>query len=318
MKLSLIVPCYNEQDNVREFYDACSRAFADRINDYEIIFINDGSGANTLKELKKLYDSCGQGIKIISFSRNFGKEAGIYAGLQKAAGEYVTIIDADLQQRPEIVVQMVEFLDQHDEYDSVAAYQSERIEGRVTSWFKSAFYKIINKICEIDFRPDASDFRTFRRMVADAILDMPEYYRFSKGIFSWVGFQTYYMPYVAEERHSGKSSWSFGKLFRYAMEGIISFSSFPLKMASYAGGLCVAASLIYILVMIIRRLASGIDISGNAIIIFLILLIGGMLLSAVGIAGVYLARIYIQGKRRPVYVVKEYLTYEDEADRTQI
>ncbi len=307
MKLSLIVPCYNEQDNILEFYDACKNAFADKIQDYELIFINDGSRDNTWKVLKKLYSSADQKVKIINFSRNFGKEAGIYAGLQKSVGDYVTIIDADLQQRPELVAEMVEFLEQNEEYDVVAAYQSERIEGKFVSLLKTAFYKIINKMSEIDFRSDASDFRTFRRVVADSILDMTEYYRFSKGIFSWIGFQTYYMPYVAEERHAGTTSWSVIKLFRYALDGIVSFSVFPLKIATFVGSISSLAALIYMLVVIIQKLAFGIDLPGYATLVVLILLIGGIQLITLGIVGTYIARIYIQGKNRPIYIQKEYL-----------
>lgn len=312
MKLSLVVPCFNEQENVYAFFEACENSFANKIRDYEIIFINDGSRDNTWKELKQLYrKNADSNLKMINFSRNFGKESAMYAGLQKASGEYVTIIDADLQQRPELVVEMVEFLDTNSEYDAVAAYQSKRIEGKVTSALKKSFYKVVNKMCEIDFQSGASDFRTFRHDVVEAILSMTEYHRFSKGIFSWVGFNTYYMPYVAEERNAGTTSWSMGKLFNYAFEGIIAFSVFPLKISTFVGTVSSIASLIYMVVVIVQKLAFGINVPGYATLVVLLLLIGGIQLITIGIIGSYIARIYIQGKNRPIYIEKEYITYED-------
>ena len=219
VKLSLIVPCYNEQDNVDAFLDACKNAFSGYTDRYEIIFINDGSQDDTWARLKKLY-ARENNIKLICFSRNFGKESAMYAGMQKAVGEYVTIIDADLQQRPETVVEMVTFLEDHPDYDCVAAYQEERREGKILSLFKGAFYKIINKVGEIEFQANASDFRTFRHKVIESVLELKEFHRFSKGIFSWVGYQTHYMPYVPELRTAGKTSWSFFKLLRYCYDTI--------------------------------------------------------------------------------------------------
>ena len=206
MKLSLIVPCYNEQDNVDKFFNACKSAFENKIESYEIVFINDGSLDDTWQRLKNIYSENPGNIKLINLSRNFGKEAAMYAGFHKAEGDYVTIIDADMQQRPEIVFEMVSFLEQNPDFDCVAAYQEERIEGKTISLFKKLFYKMINRVCEIPFKSGASDFRTFRKNVVSAILEMKEYYRFSKGIFSWVGFNTYYMPYKAEARNAGKTA----------------------------------------------------------------------------------------------------------------
>ncbi len=313
MKLSLVVPCFNEQDNVKPFLSACKDAFSDKEYDYELIFINDGSSDSTWKSLKALYDSESKDnyIKLVNFSRNFGKESAIYAGLQHAAGDYICIIDADLQQNPHLVVDMVEYLDSNPECDVVAAYQSERIEGKVTSLLKKTFYSVINKLCEIDFRSGASDFRTFRRTVCDAILGMPEYYRFSKGIFSWVGFNTHYIPYVAEERNAGTTSWSVRKLFKYAFDGIVSFSVFPLKLATYVGTVTSFAALIYMVIVIIQKFAFGIKVPGYATIVVLLLLIGGIQLITTGIIGTYISRIYIQGKNRPIYIEKEYVSYED-------
>ena len=306
VKLSLVVPCYNEELNVKAFFDAVKTAFDGHFDNYEVIFVNDGSRDNTWKELKKLYGS-DRRVKILNFSRNFGKESAMYAGLQKAKGEYVTIIDADLQQRPELVVEMVDFLENNEEYDSVAMFQKERNEGKVLSFFKKTFYRLINSMCEIDFRSGASDFRTFRHYVVDSVLEMKEYFRFSKGIFSWVGFNTYFMPYVAQERQAGQTSWSFRKLLKYAIEGITAFTTFPLKLSTYIGSVCSAFSLIYAIVVIIQKLFWGIDIPGYATMVVLILLIGGIQLVALGVMGQYISKIYIEGKKRPIFITKEYL-----------
>ena len=306
MKLSLVVPCYNEQDNVRPFYEACAAAFRGKIDSYEIIFINDGSKDETWRALKEIHAGT-QHIKLINFSRNFGKESAMYAGLQKAEGEYISIIDADLQQRPEIVAEMVDFLEQNMDYDSVAAYQVNRQEGKVLSFCKRSFYALINRMCEIDFKSNASDFRTFRRGVAEAILEMKEYFRFSKGIFSWVGYNTHYIPYEAAQRNAGETSWSFRKLFKYALEGIVAFSTFPLKLATYCGLIFSLLSLTYMVVVIVQKLFWGIDVPGYPTLIVVILLVGGIQMLMLGIIGQYISKIYIEGKRRPIYLVKEYL-----------
>ena len=190
MKLSLVVPCYNEAENVIPFQEATMQAFADCGYDYEIIFVDDGSKDATLHQLRKVYSKQACPVKVVSLSRNFGKESAIYAGLQQACGDYVSLIDADLQQRPEIVRDMVKILDEQEEYDVVAAYQDRRGEGKVLSFFKKRFYGLINKLSDVNLRSDASDFRTFRRSVADSILKLGEYHRFSKGIFAWVGYNT--------------------------------------------------------------------------------------------------------------------------------
>jgi len=309
MKLSLVVPCYNEQDNVKAFHAACKEAFAGKIDDYEIVFVNDGSKDNTWEELKALCRS-GKNLKIINFSRNFGKEAAMYAGLQKAEGDYVTVIDADLQQRPEVVVEMVSFLDANEDYDCVAAFQQERKEGAVLSFFKKTFYKLINSMCEINFRSGASDFRTFRRNMVGSILEMKEYFRFSKGIFSWVGYNTYFMPYEAQERNAGQTSWSFKKLFKYAIHGIVAFTTAPLNIATYVGGISAFLSGLYMLVVMVQKLIFGIDVPGYPTLVVLILFIGGIQMLMLGIMGQYIAKIYIEGKGRPVYIAKEYLQSE--------
>ncbi len=313
MHLSLVVPCYNEQGNVEKFYTETVKAFANADFSYEFVFVNDGSKDNTLKVLKKLYDEHKESnIKVIGFSRNFGKEAAMYAGLSNASGEYVTIIDADLQQRPEIVLDMVKILDENDEYDCVAAYQKERKESKAMISMKNAFYKLINKVAEVDFVSGASDFRTFRRSMVNAILQMTEYHRFSKGIFSWVGFNTKFIPYEVQERESGASNWNFWKLFKYALEGIISFTTAPLKFASGLGALMFIASLIYALIIVIRHFVYGVDVAGYDSIVALILMFGGIQLLCIGILGEYLAKIYVQVKNRPVYIISKLYSYEEE------
>ena len=311
MKLSLVCPCYNEEKNVRAFLDACKTALDGKVESYEIVFVNDGSRDNTWKELKALCAETDVNVKIVNFSRNFGKEAAMYAGLGKAEGDYVTLIDADLQQRPEIAVDMVEFLDNNPDFDCVAAYQAKRNEGFVLSFFKKCFYKLINKLCEIDFKQGASDFRTFRREVVEAILSVREYHRFSKGIFSWVGFNTHYIPYVAEERNAGKTSWSFIKLFKYAIDGIVAYTTAPLRLSSIMGILMSVFSAIYMIIVIIQKLTLGIAIPGYPTTIVLILFIGGLQLTSLGIMGEYISRIYIEGKRRPICIIKNYETNEN-------
>ena len=311
MKLSLVVPCYNEQDNVPLFYEAVKKDFAGAGFDYEIVFVNDGSRDATLERLKALLP--GEiPVKIVNFSRNFGKESAMYAGLRESSGDYVTIIDADLQQLPSIALEMVRILDAEPEYDCVAAYQEARKEKGSMVFFKNAFYKIVNKFTDVEFTPGASDFRTFRRSMVDAILGMKEYSRFSKGIFSWVGFNTKYVPYVVQERASGSSKWSLGKLFAYAFDGIISFTTSPLRIPAYAGAFTLLAALIYIIVSAVLRLGFHHPFTPQNVIIFLLLLLGGGIMMSIGITGEYLSKIYMQTKERPIYIVKEILTNKKE------
>ncbi len=310
MLLSLVVPCFNEGENVRSFFDACINAFEGKISSYEIIFINDGSKDNTWSELTSIAQNSDCNIKLINFSRNFGKEAGMYAGLQHAEGDYVSIIDADMQQDPKTVTMMVDFLENNPDFDSVCAYQSKRREGKLLSFYKKVFYKLISKVCKMDFRDGASDFRTFRKNMVSAILQLKEYSRFSKGIFSWVGFNTYYMEYEVRERNAGKTSWSFFKLLKYAKDGFISFTTFPLKLSTFVGLISAFLSILYMLAVIIQKICFGIAVPGFATIVVLILFVGGIQLSALGIIGEYISQIYIEGKKRPVYITKEYQTYE--------
>lgn len=313
IKLSLIIPCYNEEKNIAPLYDLIKSDLKEFHGTYEMIFVNDGSRDDTRKELKKLHAKKDL-TKIIDFSRNFGKEAAIYAGLLEAKGEYISIMDADLQQRPKYVQEMVNFLEEHEDYDCVAAVQKKRREPMVLCFLKKVFYRVINKMTQIKFVPDASDFRTFRRNMADAILEMKEYFRFSKGIFSWIGFETYYMPYEVEKRANGKTKWSFLKLFHYGVGGIISFSTMPLRFSTMMGIACSLCSGIYLVAVVLKRLLQGVEIPGYVTIVGLILLLGGLELFSIGIMGEYLARTYVETKKRPVFITREKLSYQEEEE----
>lgn len=312
--LSLVVPCFNEEDNVEKLYSQTVTAFENNIDEYEFVFVDDGSSDKTLERLHSLFDKDGQRVQVLSFSRNFGKEAAIYAGLKNARGDFACIIDADLQQRPEVVIEMMNIIKEDETVDCVTAYQAERKENRVMSAFKSSFYKMINRMSEVDFVNGASDFRLMNRKMIDAVIDMGEYHRFSKGIFGFVGFNTKYIPYEVQERENGTSKWNFFKLFKYAVEGIISFSSFPLKLSAYVGFFSAFFSVIYLVLVIIKRLAYGVDVPGYASIVVLVLFLGGLQLMSLGILGEYMSKVYEQVKNRPIYILKEHLT-ENQIDK---
>ena len=247
----------------------------------------------------------------MSFSRNFGKEAAIYAGLKNSRGDFACIIDADLQQRPEVVVEMMNVIKEDNTVDCVTAYQAERKENKLMSAFKSSFYKMINRMSEVDFVNGASDFRLMNRKMLDAVISMGEYHRFSKGIFGFVGFNTKFIPYKVQERENGTSKWNFFKLLKYAIEGIISFSSFPLKLSAYVGFFSAFVSVIYLILVIIKRLAYGVDVPGYASIVVLVLFLGGLQLMSLGILGEYMSMVYDQVKNRPIYILKEHLKDEE-------
>ncbi len=303
-EISLIVPCYNEEQNVQAFYERCLEVFSPQ--EMEVVFVNDGSKDGTYQKLKKLNEA-NNNVTVVHFSRNFGKESAIYAGLHYATGKYISIIDADLQQDPAIVRKMMQILDEKEDIDVVAAYQEQRHEGKLMEWCKNHFYSFINRLSEVELRENASDFRTFRASVQQALLDMDEYFRFSKGLFSWIGFETEYIPYEAAERFAGTTKWSFTKLMRYAMEGIVSFSTTPLHLATFSGSIVSAIAVIYGIFIILKTLITGIDVPGYATIVVLVLFLGGVQLLMLGILGEYLAKTYIQGKHRPVYIVKTVL-----------
>ncbi len=315
MKISIIVPCYNEEKNVSVMYETINKLFYNKKYKYEILFINDGSKDETLKNLKEIAKNAEDDVKIINFSRNFGKEAAMYAGLKESNGDYVAIIDADMQQNPILLLKMISILEQDEDIDSVAAYQEERKESKLLKFFKKRFYKLINKMTEVEFKDGASDFRIFRRNMVNAILSMTEYYRFSKGIFSFVGFNTYYMPYQVEKRLNGTTKWSFRKLFKYAIDGIVSFTTTPLKVSTVLGMIISFCSFIYLIVIVVKTLIMGIDVPGYASLLGVVLLLGGIQLLALGIIGEYLARTYIENKRRPIYITKEIIKSKKDKDK---
>ncbi|WP_311487772.1 glycosyltransferase family 2 protein [uncultured Helcococcus sp.] len=303
-KVSIIVPCYNEEKNIFPFFELCKNTLNPNF-EYEYIFVNDGSKDNTFLNIKKLIkDDNSDNIIGINFSRNFGKESAILAGIKNSTGDLISLIDADLQQHPKYINQMVEYLSLNEETDIVACYQNRRKEGKILSSFKSMFYNLINKMSSTKFEKNASDFRTFRRQVAEALVDLDEYHRFSKGLFAWVGFEAHYMPYEVEERLHGKTSWSFSSLTKYAIEGFVGFSTVPLRIATLLGIFTSIASLIYMISIIIKKLVIGIDVAGYATIVSLILLLSGIQLISMGIIGEYLARTYMETKKRPHYIIK--------------
>ena len=307
-KISVIIPCYNEEKNVTLLYDEFVKCFNKSKYKLELIYINDGSKDNTLNELKSLLLRKEFDVDIINFSRNFGKEAAMYAGMERSTGDYVLIIDADLQQKPELVLKMLDILENNDDYDSVCYCQEKRIEGKFVSFLKRKFYRFITSISDVEFVDGASDFRLFRRYVVDAILSLKEKNRFSKGIFSWVGFNTCYLPYTPENRKYGKSSFNLKNLFTYALSGIISFSVAPLRIATYGGMFFSLLCLIYLVVVVIQKIFFTIDIPGYPTLIVTLLLIGSLILFCLGIIGEYIARIYMETKKRPIYVEKKHFS----------
>lgn len=306
MKLDVVVPLYNEEENIKDFYKAVKKSLKDI--EYRLIFVDDGSSDNSLKVLKKLYESDNKKVRIISFSRNFGKESAIYAGLKNSNAEYTTIIDADLQQDPDYLVEMINLLDKSDDVDSVCMIQAQK----KNRFFQKLFYKFINRISKTNFVNGASDFRMFRKKVVESILSLSEKNRFSKGIFSWVGFNTIYLPYVVKMRKKGKSKWNFFKLLNYAIDGFVGFSTSPLKLSVYLGLLSSFSAFVYLIVILVKTLVKGIDVPGYASIICLILFIGGCILLSIGILGEYLAKTYLEVKNRPIYIESEKIGFESE------
>lgn len=307
MVISIVVPCFNEENNLDVFYNTVKEAMEKFWDNIELIFINDGSSDNTFCKLEEIYNSDKEHVKVINFSRNFGKEAALLAGLKKSVGDYVSIIDADLQQNPKYLVEMIDFLEENPNYDMVAAYQKIRKEGKILTFFKNRFYSLINRISEIEFVKSASDFRTLRRQVVDAVIELPERCRFSKGIFSWVGFETHYIEYEVEDRNSGESKWSFFKLFTYAINGIISFSNLPLILSSFTGIILCIIAFIYMIAIVIKTILFGEVVAGFPTLICIILLMSGLQLFFIGILGQYIARTFTESKNRPIYIIKDNL-----------
>lgn len=310
MKLSIIIPAFNEEGNIEEIYKSISNVFDDIY--YEMIFVNDGSKDKTYKVLESVYKKDKDHVRVINFSRNFGKDAAVFAGLEHASGEYVSIIDADMEQNPKYLLEMLTFLEKNREYDQVAMVIKKRKSGsKIKRMCAKTFYKVINKLSDIKFQEDASDFRMFRYYVKDAILSLPEKNRFSKGIFNWVGFNTKLMEYDVGKRLSGKSKFNFKTSVKYAMEGVIGYSVKPLKLATIFGGITSLIGFIYLVYLIIKTLVVGIETPGFATITCLILFIGGVQLIAIGILGEYLAKTFTETKNRPVYIAKNKLGFDE-------
>ena len=303
--LSIVVPCYNEQETVKLYYDAVSKVLSTMDIDHEIIFINDGSKDNTLAELTALYEDHRGEIRIIDFSRNFGKEAAFLAGLRAAKGDYVTVMDADLQDPPEMLPKMFEVMEKNNN-DVVGSRRVTRAgEPKIRSFFARNFYKIINRYIEVEIVDGARDFRLMKRPVVDAILSLKEYNRFSKGLFVWVGFKCEYLEYENIERVAGETKWSFWGLFRYALDGIIEFTNAPLHFAFWTGGGLTCTMFVVLLVLLIRAFL-GKAVTMTAVILSCVLFMGGLILLCVGILGEYLAKTYGEVKGRPNYIIKDF------------
>ena len=304
-KISLIIPCYNEEEALPVFYSELMKVTADMSGqDFEFLFVDDGSKDKTLSVLKGFAENDTR-VVYLSFSRNFGKEAAMYAGFCNVTGDYVAVMDADMQDPPSLLRQMYEAVTEEG-YDSVATRRISR-EGEplVRSFFARLFYRIINHISDTDIEDGARDFRMMSRKMVDAIVSMGEYNRFSKGIFGWIGFKTKWIPFENVERVAGTTKWSFWKLFKYSLSGIVNFSEVPLMIASVAGLICCFIALIGVMVIVIRRLIFGDPVAGWASLASIIVFLGGLQLLCTGIMGQYLAKTYMETKRRPVYIVRE-------------
>lgn len=304
-KISIIVPCYNEEEALPLFYEEIKKVMKELPDyDLELLLIDDGSKDNTLEVIRKLRKK-DKKIRYISFSRNFGKEAAMYAGLEKSTGDYVAIMDADLQDPPKLLIEMVNILEQK-EYDCVGTRRVTRKgEPVIRSFFARMFYKIMRKISRMDIVDGARDFRLMTRQMTESILEMKEYNRFSKGIFTWVGFKTKWLEYENIERVAGKTKWSFWKLFIYSIDGITAFSTFPLVLSTLIGLLFCLVALIMIIIIIIKTLVFGDPTSGWPSLVCIILFIAGIQLFCIGIIGQYIAKLYLEVKNRPIYIIKE-------------
>lgn len=302
--MSLIVPCFNEAEALPFFYKKITDVCSETEEDYEVLFIDDGSTDDTLNIIKDLA-SKDPHICYFSFSRNFGKEAAMYAGFCNARGDYVTVIDADMQDPPELIPKMLEVL-RTGEYDSVATRRESRTgEPRARSFFARLFYKVINKISDIDIVDGARDFRMMNRKMVDAVVSIGESNRFSKGLFGWIGFKTLWISYDNAERVAGKTKWSFRKLSRYAVDGMIDFSEVPLALSSWLGIVFSIIGFFAVLFIIVRKIIFGDPVAGWASTASIIVFIGGVQLFCLGIMGKYLSKIYIETKQRPHYIISE-------------
>ena len=304
--ISIIIPCYNEEQAIRIFYEefiVTSREMGLPV-EYELIFVDDGSTDNTIEEMRKISNESSE-VGYISFSRNFGKEAAMLAGLEESNGDFVTVMDVDLQDPPMLLKNMYEIL-KTGEYDCVAARRSDRNgERRIRSWCSDKFYSLINAISDTEFVSGARDFRLMSRQMVDSILELEEYNRFSKGIFSWVGYKTTWISYDNVERSAGETKWSFYKLLKYSIEGIVAFSTKPLALSAFMGILCIVPAVVLIVWIIIKTLIWGDPVPGYPSLMCVMLFVAGIQLFSVGIIGQYISKIYLEVKNRPKYIVRE-------------
>lgn len=317
--LSAIVPCFNEEENVDYFYQEFikNKTFFDGHDlDYELIYIDDGSKDHTVQKVKELHQKDDK-VVLLSFSRNFGKEAAMYAGLQSAKGDFVAVMDADLQDPPSLLPEMFGYI--AEGYDQVATRRVTRQgEPPVRSWFARRFYHLINRFSKTEIVDGSRDFRLMTRQVVDSILRVTEYNRFSKGLFSWVGYKTKWIAFENVERKYGKTKWSFWSLFRYALDGIVAYSTVPLAIASFFGILFCFIALVMIIFIIVRKIAFGDPTPGWPSMVCIILLIGGIQLLCIGIIGQYLAKTYLEVKNRPIYLIREKLGQGVDIERPEI
>lgn len=306
MKLSIIVPCFNEEGVTELFYEESIKYIRECDCDYELILVDDGSKDNTLNDFKKLKEN-DNNVKIISFSRNFGKEAAMVAGLEYSSGDLVVIMDCDLQDPPKLLPKMKEIILEQG-YDSVATYRVNRKgEPVIRSFFARMFYRLINKMIEVEIVDGARDYRMMTRKMVDAILSLKEYQRFSKGIFSWVGFKTKYLEFENVQRVKGETKWNFFKLFKYAIEGVVAFSTLPLRIASIFGFFISLLGFIYMIFIALKAMLYGDPVTGFPSLVVIITLLGGIELLVLGILGEYLSKTYMETKKRPRFIVKEYI-----------
>ena len=310
MKLSIIIPCKNEEGNIVKLHDKITKTLK-KIK-FETIYIDDGSTDKTLDKLKKLYEKDNKRVKVLSFSRNFKKEAAMLAGLEHATGEYTCIIDADLQQNPKYLLQMYDYLEKNEDCDIVGMYMSNRIdESKILKICKNAFYKVMNRLSEVQLEDAASDFRMFRANVRNAILNLPEKNRFTKGIFAWIGFNAKYLPYDVEPRGSGKTSFGFKNYLKYAIDGLLAFSYKPLKISTYLGFTTLFAFFVYLVILLIQIIWFDLVIIASYIIILLLLLLFGIQFILIGIVGKYVALVNDETKNRPTYIIKTKLGFKE-------
>lgn len=307
--ISVIVPCYNEEESIELYYEAMNKVKTENNKfNLEYWFVDDGSHDKTYPVLRELQKKHSDEVHYISFSRNFGKESALYAGLNEATGEYTAVMDVDLQDPPEMLVKMFDMLESDEyDYDCIGTARMDREgENPIISFFSNSFYGLINKMSQTKIIPGARDYRLMTRQMVDAILSMTEYNRFSKGIFSWVGFKTKYLPYKNRERVAGTTSWNFWKLFKYAITGIVDFTERPLMFATWLGSAFSIASVIAIIAIIVRKIINPMSsVNGWSSMITIILLIGGIQLLSIGILGEYIGKIFLEVKKRPIYIIKE-------------